>query len=110
MGWPGPMTHRQFEAWQAWLAEQWNQPSRTDNYLMQIACEVLRTRLKEPGKAEIKHFRLEFKEKKPPTKQTAAEVAAEAKARWRGMIPESSRVPPPMPTENPDSPDPDHVV
>lgn len=40
MGWPGPMTHRQFMAWQFWEAEQWNQPSRSDYYAMLIANRV----------------------------------------------------------------------
>lgn len=31
------MTHRQYLTWQAWLADQWNQPSRSDHYLMRIA-------------------------------------------------------------------------
>lgn len=30
------MTHRQYEAWQAWLRAEWNRPSRTDHYLMQL--------------------------------------------------------------------------
>lgn len=37
MGWPGPLTHRQYETWQAWLEQQWNEPSRTDHYLMSVA-------------------------------------------------------------------------
>jgi hypothetical protein len=40
MGWDGPMTHRQFAAWQWWLLEQWNQPSRSDHYAMQVAAVV----------------------------------------------------------------------
>ena len=31
------MTHRQFEVWQLWLKAEWNQPSRTDHYLMRLA-------------------------------------------------------------------------
>lgn len=37
MGWPGPMTARQFRAWRAWLEMQWNLPDRGDFYAMQIA-------------------------------------------------------------------------
>lgn len=31
------MTHRQFDAWQEWLGLQWNLPSRSDHYGMQVA-------------------------------------------------------------------------
>lgn len=31
------MTHKQFEAWQAWLQEEWNKPSRADHYAMRIS-------------------------------------------------------------------------
>lgn len=34
------MTHRQYSAWVAWMAAQWNEPDRTDHYLMQIAYQV----------------------------------------------------------------------
>jgi hypothetical protein len=41
MGWPGPMTHPQFEAWQAWLDEvQFEHPSMTDLHLMRVAQRV----------------------------------------------------------------------
>lgn len=56
MGWPGRMTLRQLEAWTEWLEEQWNEPSRTDHYLMQIACEVanvLRKKRIPQGKFKI---------------------------------------------------------
>lgn len=45
MGWRPPMTHRQFVAWQDWLGRQWNEPTRSDHYLMQIAAEVRRVNL-----------------------------------------------------------------
>jgi hypothetical protein len=37
MGWTGPMTERQFEGWNDWLSRQWNEPDRSDYYLMQVA-------------------------------------------------------------------------
>jgi len=63
MGWPGPMTHRQFEAWQRWLVEQLNRPSRSDFYAMQVAYEarnILRS-LGGGGRAlSMEDFRLQF--------------------------------------------------
>lgn len=40
MNWPGPMTYRQFSVWQDWLDEQWNSPSRSDHYVMQLNATV----------------------------------------------------------------------
>lgn len=36
------MTHRQFEAWKAWLEEDWNRPDRGDFYQMGTSAEVRR--------------------------------------------------------------------
>lgn len=69
MGWPGPMTHRQFEAWQWWLREEWNHPSRSDHYLMQIVAELLRIPAKawgqRPPDIELDDCRITFGEKRP---------------------------------------------
>jgi hypothetical protein len=43
MGWGGPMTHRQFMAWQHWLLEQWNQPDRADHYAMGVSAQIATT-------------------------------------------------------------------
>lgn len=34
------MTHRQFRAWQAWLADDLNRPSRADHYAMQTTAAI----------------------------------------------------------------------
>lgn len=62
MGWPGPLTHRQFEAWQAWLDLDMDRPSRTDWYLMQLAAmlaggigtvQLKKGRSVDPGKLKL---------------------------------------------------------
>lgn len=40
MSWDGPMTHRQFTAWQAWLLMQWDDPNLDHHYMMQVASAV----------------------------------------------------------------------
>jgi hypothetical protein len=60
MGWDGPMTYRQFKVWQAWLREEWNTPTRSDYYLMEIACEVRRVLSSKPGNIKVEHFKLEW--------------------------------------------------
>ncbi len=59
MGWDGP-THRQFEATVAWVDLQWNVPTRTDWYLMLIACEVRRVLAKAPGQIKVKQMLMKF--------------------------------------------------
>lgn len=88
MGWPGPPTHRQYLATQTWLNLQWNQPSRADNYAMQIAYEVRRANAKNPRSVKMRHLQLRFEERKTAARMgpmTVEQVAA-AKARWRGWI------------------------
>lgn len=62
MGWPGPLTHRQFEAWWAWRFLDVNMPDRADFYQMQTACEVRRVLQKDPAAVRLDHFLLNFPE------------------------------------------------
>jgi hypothetical protein len=43
-----------------WVAAEWNVPSRTDHYLMQIACEVTRGRIKNPRDVQNEDYRIRF--------------------------------------------------
>jgi len=61
MGWQGPLTHRQAIVWQAYLEDQWERPSRSDFYLMQIACEAAYSNRKRPSKVKLDAFRIEFR-------------------------------------------------
>lgn len=40
MGWDGPLTHRQYNTWQAWRERQWNRPKLTDQYIIQLSTIV----------------------------------------------------------------------
>lgn len=89
MGWDGPVTYRQYCAWQYWLASEWNQPDRSDHYLMQIAFAILRTNAKYPAKVKMEDQKIEFiiggqsKPKKPVDPNT---LAAQAKAIWASRM------------------------
>jgi len=87
MGWEGPVTWRQFEVWQAWLDMQWNEPSRSDWYLMRVAANVLRAAGDKDATEEkmrlrfVDHGTASAKEGKggvPPTKQQVE--------RWKSNI------------------------
>lgn len=69
MGWSVPLTHRQFLLCQSWLDEQDNQPSRSDHYAMQIACEIARTRAKYPNNVKLDGFKLVFTKQKVEKKR-----------------------------------------
>jgi len=80
-------THREYLTWQAFFEDEWERPSRTDNYLMQIAAEVRRVLSKRPENIKIKHFRLTFgsreKSKAPLTREQAT---AASQAKWLGAL------------------------
>ena len=76
------MTHRQFEAWEAWLDLQEAEPSLTDRYLMQVAMEVHRLNWilsdKQPS-LSIGDFQLQFR-RILKRKKTKAEQEAQRRA------------------------------
>lgn len=82
------MTYREFLVWVDWLNEQWNRPSRTDHYLMQIAREVfcvLRSRV------SLDLFKLPFIIKRLEAETTTnidakheADQTALHKSKWLG--------------------------
>lgn len=82
LGWPGPMTHRQYLAWLAWLGAQWNLPDRNDHYLMQVALEVVRSRpTKQPVTLKLDDMKIPFRQQRhesaPATREQAAAWAKE---------------------------------
>lgn len=82
------MTHRQFLAWQAWLDDQWNEPSRADYYAMSTACHVRKSQSTEPQKVKFEDFKIPFvtstkaKAKKPLDPTTGLEMTDEKIARF----------------------------
>lgn len=68
MGWPGPMTNRQFEAWQAWLTIDLERPSKDNLYQMQTARQIILPHLaKDATPPPLSDYRLTFvaKEREP---------------------------------------------
>ena len=70
-----------------WLDAEWEKPSRSDNYLMQIAMEVARVLSNKPKLYNLKNYRLTWKKDKPKQpKLSKKEAARISKARWFGMV------------------------
>jgi len=87
MGWEGPLTARQYEVWQAWLDLQWNRPSRTDHYLMQIAAQVTRAAAKNPRSVKSEGFKIEFKTRDTPKNPAQKQIELQqSKARWGAIL------------------------
>jgi hypothetical protein len=61
MGWPGPVTHRQHLAWREWLESQWNAPSRSDYYVMQLTSDVRSIFAKNPSSVTTEKCKIEFR-------------------------------------------------
>lgn len=79
------MTHREYRLWCDWLSAEWDRPSRTDFYLMQIAAEIkslIMTTAGKTGKISMKDFHLKFKNAASPQQ----EPVEHSKARWFGMV------------------------
>jgi hypothetical protein len=47
-----------------WLDDEWNHPDRTDHYLMQIACAVVRSAVKDPKTISLDDFKLQMRRTK----------------------------------------------
>jgi len=65
----------------AWMDDQWENPSRSDHYLMRIAQRVQQTWSKE--KISLEDQKISFKRKKALTQE---EKIAQSKAAWRGGL------------------------
>jgi hypothetical protein len=79
LGWSGPLTHRQFTVWTAWLRWEWNRPSRADHYAMQIAKVSLKDN--SPG---FSSYKIPFEAVKPEPAQRMSreDEIAITKATW----------------------------
>ncbi len=78
------VTHREYLTWEVWLDEEWDKPSRSDNYLMQIAMEVERVLSKNPNKIQMKSKLLKFVAPVVPNLNPEARLA-QSKAVWSAV-------------------------
>jgi hypothetical protein len=80
-------TNREYLAWMEWLDQRWNEPDRTDHYLMQIAREVAYAHVdpKKVGDMKIRFSKQVFEAPRKP--MTRREASAAARARWSHIAP-----------------------
>lgn len=100
-------TVRQLRAASEWMRRRWNEPSRTDRYLTQLTCEVVRNRLKPEAMSSVQpsdyvmefetRTEAELRQEKAEADLRAREAAKQsaiAFATRRGKVPiEHRRVP-----------------
>lgn len=84
-------TYRQMLTWMAYLGEEWNQPDRSDHYLMQIAMEVRRVLHKNPSSVKLDDMKIPFDpvhtkdgkvKRKVATPEEREEATRVAKVAW----------------------------
>lgn len=90
LGWEGPVTNRQHDAWVVWLDMQWELPDRHDHYLMQLHAEVRRLLAKHPQSVKVEDSKIKFTKQDPKTLQrkkwTPEQRMNVSKAMWFGAV------------------------
>lgn len=69
----------------AWFNQQYDEPSRSDYYLMQIAQEVRRVLSKNPSRVRLLDFKLPFG-KTSTDKKVKEDISKKAISRWIGYF------------------------
>ena len=81
------MSNRHALMWFRWLHIQWNTPSRSDYYLMQIAAEIRRGNLERGQRVAVDDMKLTFKSSNEKQDTTSTgDRAALMKSMWMGRV------------------------
>jgi len=79
-------THREYLTWMAWLNKQWNEPSRTDHYIMQNTAAIQTIqRMLSKGAKPTSDLKIPFVWKKQ-VKLSQEERVARSKAAWGAAL------------------------
>jgi hypothetical protein len=79
------ISYREFLVRLEWIDQQWNNPSRTDHYLLQIARLI--AGVQEPSTVGPLKFTRKVPEREPIQPRTREEAAKAARAQWGAIIP-----------------------
>lgn len=71
-------THREYRLWMEFFASEWNEPSRTDHYIMQVAAQVRLSNAKEGTEVSLDEFKIPFNVKREEPKKPKPEADSEA--------------------------------
>lgn len=75
------ISYREYLIWQAHFLAEWDEPSKTDFYLMQVAQLICQVNAKKGKRYRLEQFRIRFKEqKRVETEEEKAENLKRLKA------------------------------
>ena len=81
------ISNRKFLAWVQWFKDQWNNPSLTHYYLMQLSRDVRRCLAKNPNAITSEQSRLQFEMKpKLTSKEERAAAGERSRRTWMGFL------------------------
>lgn len=90
LGWPALPTHRQYRTWIVWELGEWNRPSRSDHYIMQLTAEVRRIvgwMNKNPGPLSLDKLKITFKNRSVEDEPIdVEETSRRSMAIWRARL------------------------
>lgn len=81
-------TSREFVRWKVLMDQEWDEPTRMELYLAQVATEIHRTRVKNPKHIKMEDKILKFQRKKKVSLEEIdpEERMARSKAHWYGFL------------------------
>lgn len=81
-------TSREFVRWKVLIEREWDEPTRLEYYLAQIATEIHRSHVKNPKRIKIEDKILDFKRKvkAAPEELDPEERMARSKAHWYAFL------------------------
>lgn len=84
-------THREYRTWVRWMQDEWNNPSRSDYYLMRISQRLIQTNSKTPDKHTLDEQKIPFgfgeKQDEPAQPKSRLSLITDfAKARWCALV------------------------
>jgi hypothetical protein len=80
------MTHRQYTTWEAWVEAQWNQPDRSDHYLMLLCTILSKVNSKNPDRVTMSGMKIKFTRPDSSKVQTKEGAAEMSKVGWFGRL------------------------
>lgn len=81
-------SYREYLTTLSWLEEEWNVPSRSDYYMMQLITVVNRIMRKNPRSVKLEDAKMKFSRgpTKPQKSISREQAAAASKSRWLSFM------------------------
>jgi hypothetical protein len=80
------MGAREFVRWRVFFEEEWNTTEKVTDYLAQIACEVRRGYVRDPGRVKLDDFIIKYTPANKKPQMTKEEYLQNSKNYWTGIL------------------------